>query len=90
MKIGLKFRCYPDSTLQQLIHQTAGNNRFIYNYFLKIKSSLYKDSKASLSYNEGTEKRCEELRVYFNEFLMIKDLKETGFEVTNIQRKVKF
>ena len=52
MKIGLKFRCYPDSTLQQFIHQTAGNNRFIYNYFLRLKSSLYKDSKASLSYNE--------------------------------------
>lgn len=52
MKIGLKFRCYPDPTLQQLIHQTAGNNRFIYNYFLKLKSSLYKDSKVSLSYND--------------------------------------
>lgn len=43
-----------------------------------------------LNDSKGTEKICEELRVYFNEFLMIKDLKETGFEVTNIQRKVKF
>ena len=51
MKIGLKFRCYPDSTIKQLIHQTAGNNRFIYNHFLNLKSSLFQSSNSSLSYN---------------------------------------
>lgn len=51
MKIGLKFRCYPDSNLKQLIHQTAGNNRFIYNHFLQLKSSLFQSSKQSISYN---------------------------------------
>ena len=39
MKIGIKLRCYPDSQLKQLIHQTAGNNRFIYNYFLNLKKT---------------------------------------------------
>lgn len=52
MKVGLRFRCFPHSSLQQLIHQTAGNNRFIYNYFLNLQSSLYHNSKKSLSYND--------------------------------------
>ena len=52
MKIGIKLRCYPDSQLKQLIHQTAGNNRFIYNYFLNLKNNTYQESKTSLSYQD--------------------------------------
>ena len=47
MKIDIKLRCYPDSQLKQLIHQTAGNNRFIYNYFLKLKNTRYQENKTS-------------------------------------------
>ena len=52
MKIGIKLRCYPDSQLKQLIHQTAGNNRFIYNYFLNLKNIKYQENKTSLSYQD--------------------------------------
>mgnify|MGYP000031141269 FL=1 len=52
MKIGIKLRCYPDSQLKQLIHQTAGNNRFIYNYFLNLKNIKYQENKTSLSYHD--------------------------------------
>ena len=52
MKIGIKLRCYPDSQLKQLIHQTAGNNRFIYNYFLNLKNNTYQTHKTSLSYQD--------------------------------------
>ena len=52
MKIGIKLRCYPDSQLKQLIHQTAGNNRFIYNYFLNLKNTRYQENKTSLSYQD--------------------------------------
>ncbi len=52
MKIGIKLRCYPDSQLKQLIHQTAGNNRFIYNYFLNLKNNTYQENKTSLSYQD--------------------------------------
>ena len=52
MKIGIKLRCYPDSQLKQLIHQTAGNNRFIYNYFLNLKNTSYQENKTYLSYQD--------------------------------------
>ena len=52
MKIGIKLRCYHDSQLKQLIHQTAGNNRFIYNYFLNLKKNKYQENKTSLSYQD--------------------------------------
>ena len=48
MKIGIKLRCYPDSQLKQLIHQTAGNNRFIYNYFLNLKNIKYQKNLNNL------------------------------------------
>ena len=47
MKIDIKLRCYPDSQLKQLIHQIAGNNRFIYNYFLNLKNTRYQENKTS-------------------------------------------
>ena len=59
MKIGIKLRCYPDSQLKQLIHQTAGNNRFIYNYFLNLKNTSYQENKTSLSYQD-----CSALLLY--------------------------
>ena len=35
-----------------MIHQTAGNNRFIYNYFLNLKNIKYQENKTSLSYQD--------------------------------------
>ena len=60
MKIGIKLRCYPDSQLKQLIHQTAGNNRFIYNYFLNLKNTIYQEKKLPASGGEvKTVEKCK-------------------------------
>ena len=58
MKIGIKLRCYPDTQLKQLIHQTAGNNRFIYNYYYNQNSSS--KSQAELKNINNKEKKLPE------------------------------
>ena len=58
MKIGIKLRCYPDSQLKQLIHQTAGNHRFIYNYYYNQNSSS--KSQAELKNINNKEKKLPE------------------------------
>ena len=47
-----KFRLYPDNKQINLIHQTFGCTRFIYNYFLNKKDEYYKETKQSLTLNE--------------------------------------
>ncbi len=41
------FRLYPDNNQKQMINQTIGNSRFIYNYFLNDKITEYKKFKKS-------------------------------------------
>lgn len=41
------FRLYPDNKQKQIINQTIGNSRFIYNYFLNDKIKEYKETKKS-------------------------------------------
>ena len=52
MEKGFKYRIYPNKRQQELIQKTFGCTRFIYNYFLDLKISKYKDDKKSLSYND--------------------------------------
>ena len=42
-------RMYPDSDQRQIINQTIGNSRFIYNYSLNDKITEYKETKKSKS-----------------------------------------
>lgn len=44
-----KFRLYPSLKQKELINKTLGCNRFIYNYFLNIKQTEYKDNHKSKS-----------------------------------------
>ena len=44
-----KFRLYPDNNQINLIHQTFGCTRFIYNYFLTKKDEYYKETKHNLT-----------------------------------------
>ena len=69
MKIGIKLRCYPDSQLKQLIHQTAGNHRFIYNYYYNQNSSSKsqaelknKDKEIKLPESSGEVKTVEKCK----------------------------
>ena len=69
MKIGIKLRCYPDPQLKQLIHKTAGNNRFIYNYYYNQNSSSKsqaelknKDKKIKLPESSGEVKTVEKCK----------------------------
>ena len=41
------FRLYPNNNQKQMINQTIGNSRFIYNYFLNDKITEYKKFKKS-------------------------------------------
>ena len=61
MKIGIKLRYYPDSQLKQLIHQTAGNHRFIYNYYYNQNSSS--KSQAELNNINNKEKNYPRVAV---------------------------
>ena len=64
MEKAYKFRIYPNKIQRELLAQTFGNCRFVYNYFLAKKQKLYADSKKSMSYNQC----CAELTKLKKEF----------------------
>ena len=46
---GYKFRIYPTKDQQELIHQTHGQCRFIYNHFLELWNTSYKEDGKGLN-----------------------------------------
>lgn len=52
MKRAFKVRIYPNDNQIQLLNQTFGCVRYIYNYFLNKKINLYKENNKNLTYNE--------------------------------------
>ena len=50
MERCVKFRIYPNSAQQKLIQKTFGCCRFVYNYFLFIRESSYKERKETIRY----------------------------------------
>ena len=55
MNRSFKVRIYPTKEQQILLEKTFGANRFIYNYFLNLKSKLYEFYKISLSFNNSSK-----------------------------------
>ena len=53
MNKTFKVRIYPTKEQQVLLEKTFGANRFVYNYFLNLKSKLYEFYKIRLSYNNS-------------------------------------
>ena len=53
MNRSFKVRIYPTKEQQVLLEKTFGANRFVYNYFLNLKSKLYEFYKIRLSYNNS-------------------------------------
>jgi len=53
---GYKFRLYPNEEQKTFIHKSIGSCRFVYNYFLGVKTKYYADhktdTKKSLSFVE--------------------------------------
>ena len=61
MNKSFKVRIYPTKEQQSLLEKTFGASRFVYNYFLKLKSYLYQEFKIQISYNH-TSKILTELK----------------------------
>lgn len=52
---SFKVRICPNEEQKILLEKTFGANRFIYNYFLNLKSKLYEFYKINLSYNNSSK-----------------------------------
>lgn len=50
-----KYRIYPNKKQQELIQKTFGCARFVYNYFLDLRQTEYKNNKKLISYNKTSE-----------------------------------
>ena len=59
MNKSFKVRVYPTEEQQVLLEKTFGANRFVYNYFLNLKSKLYEFYKINLSYNNCSKALTE-------------------------------
>ena len=59
MNKSFKVRVYPTEEQQILLEKTFGANRFVYNYFLNLKSKLYEFYKIRLSYNNSCKALTE-------------------------------
>ena len=46
---GYKYRIYPNKTQAEYMNSIFGSCRFVYNYFLALRSSLWKEKKESIS-----------------------------------------
>lgn len=52
MNKAFKFRIYPNTEQRVLLAKTFGSVRLVYNHYLDVKTTLYEDSKKSLSYTQ--------------------------------------
>ena len=50
--LGFKYKILPTAEQVEFLEQHFGSARFIYNYFLDLKSKTYEESQVNLSYNE--------------------------------------
>ena len=67
MQKGIKFRIYPNKEQKNLIHQTLGCCRLIYNKGLALREEAYKDIDTDgldINYDDGVsyESVCAEMR----------------------------
>ena len=55
MNKSFKVRIYPTEEQRVLLEKTFGANRFVYNYFLNLKSKLYEFYRINLSYTNSSK-----------------------------------
>jgi len=59
MNKSFKVRIYPTKEQRVLLEKTFGVNRFVYNYFLNLKSKLYEFYKINLSFGNSSKALTE-------------------------------
>ena len=52
MEKAFKYRIYPNKTQKELIQKTFGCVRYVYNYFLDLKQTVYRENKETISFNQ--------------------------------------
>lgn len=50
--LGYKYRIYPNKTQQNIINQTLGCARFVYNHFLAVRRDEWKANHKSITYSQ--------------------------------------
>ena len=76
MERAFKFRIYPNEIQKELIKQTFGCCRFVYNHFRAERESVYRASNQSLSYN----KQAVEIPKLKQEFEWLKQVDSTALQ----------
>lgn len=52
MEKSFKYRIYPNKAQKALIQKTFGCVRYVYNYFLNLKQTVYRENKETISFNQ--------------------------------------
>ena len=52
MEKAFKYRIYPNRAQKALIQKTFGCVRYVYNYFLDLKQTVYRENKETISFNQ--------------------------------------
>lgn len=76
MEIAFKYRIYPNKEQKELINKTFGCCRFVYNEYLGVKISKYKESKESLSYVDC----ANQMKSLKDELLWLKEVDSTSLQ----------
>ena len=71
MKIikGYQYRIYPNKEQCSMITQIIGCYRYVYNYFLEVRTRAYNEKKIAISLNE-TRNMLTELKKVMKSFIM--------------------
>lgn len=52
MKLGYRFRCYPNKEQQEQLARTFGASRFVYNWALRLRSDAWHKQQKSVNYHD--------------------------------------
>lgn len=76
MEKAYKFRIYPNRKQREILAKTFGCVRFVYNYYLAKKISLYKTSNTTLTYNQC----CCDLTQLKKELVWLKEVDKCSLQ----------
>ena len=59
---GYKYRAYPNSIQQEFFSRTFGSCRFVFNHYLEMKQTIWKECHGSLSYTDTSKDLSHNLK----------------------------